>query len=82
MKVNNVGILRSVVTKHYPIGYVKIIKGETSKSTIEIFKEYIGSKLDLKVYLIRSKASGKVKKRLLHINPNNKKIVYKKEEGF
>ena len=71
------GILRNVKVHHYPIGSVKVYQGETKKSFITIFKEYIGKNLDLKFYLIKSKGDNKTKSRLLHIY--NGKIVFKLE---
>ena len=79
MKVNSIGILRSIVVKHYPIGFLKIVKGETSKSAVKIFKEYTADKLDLKFYVIEDKVTNKVRTRLLHIN--NKRVIYKKDRS-
>ena len=75
MKVH--GILQQHIVHHYPIGHLDIIKGETSKSAIKIFKEYIANKLDLKFYMLKDKKTNKIRTRLLHFN--NGKVTYRKE---
>jgi hypothetical protein len=77
MKIH--GILQNYIIKSYPIGHLKILKGETSKSAITIFKEYIANKLDLKFYVIKDRNTKKIRTRLIHIN--NGRIVYKRDRG-
>ena len=69
----NFGILKHHIVKHCPIGHLDVFKGETNKSYIQIFKEYVGGKLDLKYYYVVDKTTGKTKSRLRHIN--NMKIT-------
>lgn len=71
------GILKQHITHHYPIGHLEIIKGETSKSAIKIFKEYIANKLDLKFYILKDKKTNKIRTKLLHFSDG--KIIYRKE---
>ena len=77
MKIH--GILQQYITRHYPIGHLKILKGETSKSAITIFKEYIANKLDLKFYVIKDRSTKEIRTRLIHIN--NGRIAYKRDRG-
>ena len=76
MKVK--GIFKHHTTNYYPIGRLEIIKGETNKSTIEIFKEYIANKLDLKFYILRDKKTNKLRTRLLHLRDG--KVIYRKDK--
>ena len=67
----NFGILKKHVVKSNAIGDLHIFNGETSKSTIRIFKEYIRKQLDLKYYYIEDKYTGEIRSRLQHIYKNN-----------
>ncbi len=57
------------------MGQLHIFKGETSKSLVEIYKEYTGNILDLKCYIVSDKSTSKTKTKLQHINKNKRKTI-------
>lgn len=85
MKVSNInnsykpsfGIFKQRIRKDSFVGHLDIIKGETKYSAIEVFKEYVRNKLDLKFIVARNKTTGKSKFKLIHYN-NRGEIIYRR----
>ena len=83
MKVNkynsytpSFGIFKQRIRKESFIGHLDIIKGETKDNVIEVFREYLRNKLDLKFIQVRNKGTGKSKFKLIHYEDGQ--IVYRR----
>ena len=79
MKITNVnrvsfGVLNRRITDFYLTGKLDMWKGETKKSTIEIFKEFINNKLSSKYCILKDKETGNVVTKIVYYDKDGKVI--------